>query len=290
MTLSKAREAFLKLRLIAAAFIAALACTPCVTIAKASAAQAQREAEDDTAKRLQNLERAEAGRAALAEKVAAEQAAGDLLAQQQMAKSARDLAGLTLLQVVIAAVGTSVLVVTIMQANKSMQISAMSVDQNGRLMALTQRHAEMQLKAYIDRAKWTVDDFKNNPNVTVELINRGQTPAKNVEISIGVDLLSPLELDPQWQELPESCRLQLVNSLVPNACLKPGRILGALTPAQKADFASQKLGIWVRGVVSFEDVFGGKYRQRFSGVFFGADAGRSRMSRFGNDEVELPTT
>lgn len=207
-----------------------------------------------------------------------------------MAQSAQHLAGLTFLQVGIAAVGTFVLVVTIMQANKSMQISAKSVDQNGELMALTQRHAEMQLKAYLDGAKWKVDDFETNPNVMVEIVNRGQTPAKNVDIYVAVELMSPLDLNPQWQELAEAARLPLVNSLVPNATLKPGRAIGTLTPEQIAAFADQTLGIWIRGVVTFDDVFGGRYRQRFSGVFYGAGAARSRMSRFGNDEIELPTT
>ncbi len=280
----------MKFRLIAAAFIAALALTPCAAMAQTSAAQAQREAESDAAQRLRQLEVVEAGRAAVAEKVAEDRASSDLIAQQQMAASAQHLAGLTLFQVLIAAAGTAVLVWTIAQANQSMKLSAASLDQNGKMLALTQRHAEIQLKAYLDLSEWSVEDFDAGPNVMVRVTNRGQTPAKNVDIIVACEFMPFAEIDPQWKEIPEVERLQIVNSLVPTASVFPGHTFPMLADADKEAFAAGSAGFWLRGVITYEDVFGGKYRKRFSAVFSGARAGRSRLSRFGNDEVELPTT
>lgn len=157
-------------------------------------------------------------------------------------------------------------------------------------MALTQRHAEIQLKAYLDLCGWTVEAFDDGPNVTVNVTNRGQTPAKNVDIIVACEIMTPYERDPQWKEIPEVHRLQIVNSLVPNASLRPGHTFEPFTPDQKAQFAEGSVGFWLRAVVTYEDVFGGKFRKRFSAVFTGTEGQRSRMSRYGNDEIELPTT
>lgn len=244
----------------------------------------------DAEARIQALEVAQAAQAEIGRRKSEQRAADDLTAQQQMAASAQHLAGLTLLQVLIAAVGTAVLVWTIMQANTSMKLSAASLDQNGQLVALTQRHAEMQLKAYLDFSRWTVEDYFDEPNLVLEITNRGQTPAKSIDIMIAASIMNPCVPDTQWQELPETSRLQLVNSLVPNANLRPGHRLPPLTPEQQAAFTAGTAAFWFRGVVTFEDVFGGKYRKRFNGVLGGAEGSKRRLSRFGNDEIELPTT
>ena len=114
----------------------------------------------------------------------------DLEAQESMAASARGMENLTVVQIVLAALGALGLLATIIYTRNSLTLTRQSLDLTRTALANQQETAERELRAYLACNTASVVRIQTGKSVTVgfETRNYGATPAYDVKIHTGARL------------------------------------------------------------------------------------------------------
>jgi len=159
-----------------------------------------------------------------------------------------------------------------------------------RLVRGADQTAERQLRAYIDTRSATIVDFEpgEQPTVTMEFRNVGQTPAKNVRVKVRVQI-RPEDDPPENAEIETGGSRSTIGSKG-----KFSAHVSMASPLTEDQMEAIELGdaaLFVSGIVRYDDIFGNPRLTRFR-VKLTADGVLYRNNTFdtcddGNDAEKL---
>ena len=219
------------------------------------------------------------------------QAMGDLRAQQAMADAAWAMFWATSVGVAVGISSLALLLLTVRYTKQAADaaVQAVSEAREGTSAAReavseTRRIGEVQARAYID-VKVTNVTFLATPQRvtwTVDALNSGATPARNVRMEMGVDRAAG-DFNPAWT-------ISVVGPDAGSSSQAAGQPLKMdgsthLTEDEVRRIRALELIVWVHGRIEYQDVFGANHFTDFRWRFH---PDRSNQPRFhvepaGND-------
>ena len=186
----------------------------------------------------------------------------DLAAQDSMAASTRSVALFTLVQLVV---GTA----TIVGLFWTISQGAASGRHAREALAHARDFGMVQSRAYVSAESYTITQTKPGFwRVSLEVRNRGQTPANDVEIRLVAVPIRNVEREQAWLEVEIRDAVPHRGIIGPGGSMVPG-----LGRNYQAEFLSaafdQKAAIHVMAEVLYSDVFGARYKRRTSMLWTG---------------------
>lgn len=187
----------------------------------------------------------------------------DLCEQRRMAEAAEYLSRLTWWQVWIGAGALCGLIVTLWLTRRSVQAATKAADAANLTVAVMEKTATRELRAYIDVSPVSMSGPHINQifRANIRATNRGQTPARDVVCVFGVcvrdfPLKEPLENIDAVKSITKPSRSVLggnggYSDYYPQTW-------GPITETELNALMSGKKAIWVFGRVTYRDVFGGE--------------------------------
>lgn len=207
-----------------------------------------------------------------------------------MADATELLAEFTLGQLIIAAIGSLALGLTLYMNHKTLQNSAEQLRESQRQTRLTHRLGLTQLRAYV-----SVEAFKFEGNGvgrwkgSATVRNRGQTPALNVKVRMRIATAYRADKNIPWDEDGILKSVLHTSTIAAGGRMGPG---GELQIDQQFLTLATRHQAWIHlfVLVEYDDVFGTSYRRRGSAGFTGANLEIQAPTREGNDETVVGTT
>jgi hypothetical protein len=171
-------------------------------------------------------------------------------------------------QLAFAGLGTIAFLYTLKLARQANKHALSAVETAEAANAISEDTAKRQLRAYIEvRAVYPreLEDGKPVP-VCIELANCGQTPARNIA-AMGQVFTGEYPLGPGAPQAPDTLPEDPRGSVGPDL---PVLLIYRTAQPYSSDFQehldSGKFGVWIHGVVRYEDIFGRRWHTRFNYV------------------------
>lgn len=189
----------------------------------------------------------------------------DLAAQRQMAEWAKQLLGLSFIQLIVGGIGVGSVIFTIMQTQEVLKRA-------GIANKIAEDTANRQLRAYVTTEDHAIAGFwRNGPTVLhLKVWNRGQTPAYNVRIWSTV---TGTLVDPDNTKIFKKVDQNFRQS---RAVIGPGQSIvhdnDCQSPLDEAVYIGVVLGeikLVYGGVVTYRDAFGKRHFTTFKQFFVG---------------------
>ena len=233
-----------------------------------------------TLSRLATLESFELAREREAKATAAKREADDLTAQQSMASSTDQIAGLTLAQVIIG-------VFTAIGLAASIAFTWMSLEQTRKVINDNAHYSEIGLRAYIGGDGVDITDYAEGerPATVVKYKNFGSTPATNVRSWIECKEL---------EGFPHSRKIDFPGQLdfIPLGDLAPGAQGTAtfianvpLTSERMAQHEARAASFGFTVILLYDDVFGKPHVYRGASTRSGKELALKRRNTSIDDET-----